>query len=100
MSTNVISSTDGSLTSLDIDFKHMTSYLQSSVNSTNFKHSFEDSLIAAYIYIYMYIYVYIYKYIYMYIFINIYIYIYIYFPRKIRKNKFFTFLHIRLEFIS
>ena len=37
----------------------------------------------------------------MYIFINIYIYIYIhYFPRKIRKNKFFTFLHIRLEFIS
>ena len=59
MSTNVISSTDGSLTSLDIDFKHMTSYLQSSVNSTNFKHSFEDSLIAAYIYIYVYICIYL-----------------------------------------
>ena len=46
ISTNVIFSTDGMLTSLDIDFEYMTSNLLSNATCTNFKHSPEDSIMA------------------------------------------------------
>ena len=46
MSTNVIFSADGTLTSLVIDFEYMMSNLQSNTTSTNLKHSPEDSLMA------------------------------------------------------
>ena len=46
MSTNVIFSADGMVTSLDTDFEYMTSNLQSNATCANFKHSPEDSLMA------------------------------------------------------
>ena len=46
MSTNVIFSADGTLTSLDIDFEYMTSNLYSNATCPNFKHSPEDNPMA------------------------------------------------------
>ena len=46
LSTNMIFSADGTLTSLDIDFEYMMSNLLSNATCKNFKHSPEDSLVA------------------------------------------------------
>ena len=46
MPSNVVFLADGTLTSLDKDCKYMTSNLFSNGTCANFKHSFEDSLIA------------------------------------------------------